>query len=216
MLIPSPIRCRIAGRPCGVAGTLTIRLLAVDFLPKSFGFDDRGFGIHRQIGRDFEADETVVAVEMIVNRAQHVRRMLDIFDGEMLEQLGDRAVAAFQCSADRAVIFVGTADGLFKDRRIRRDALDAVGVDQLFQVAFGDEAAGQEIQPDRLTVIFECFDRIHDACFCSGWSNCSFRDVFWREAEFCQQRPRGRYRPREYGYPDNITPLTSFRSPEIG
>jgi len=70
--------------------------------------------------------------------------------------------------ADRAVIFVRTADRLLEDRRIGRDALDAVGIDQLFQVAFGDEAAGQEIQPDRLAVLFEFFDGIHDALFCSS------------------------------------------------
>ena len=62
-----------------------------------------------------------------------------------------------------AVIFVRTADRLLEDRRVGRDALDAVGVDQLLQVALGDEAAGQEIQPDRLAVVFECFDGIHDA-----------------------------------------------------
>src|ERR1700688_4959934 len=67
-----------------------------------------------------------------------------------------------------AVIFVRTADRLLEDRRMRRDALDAVSIDQLLQVAFGDEAAGQEIQPDRLAVVFECFDGVHDACFCSS------------------------------------------------
>jgi len=48
-----------------------------------------------------------------------------------------------------------------------RDPL-AIGVDQRFQLALGDEAAGQEIQPDRLAVFFECFDGIHGACFLFG------------------------------------------------
>src|SRR6476469_1738677 len=88
----------------------------------------------------------------------------------MLEQLGDRAIAAFERLGDGAVIFVGTADRLLEDRWIRRDALDAVVINQVFQVALDDEAAGQEIQPDRLAVLFECFDGIHDALFCSSRS----------------------------------------------
>src|SRR5205807_6299510 len=83
----------------------------------------------------------------------------------MLEQSRNRAIAAFQGLPDRAVIFIGTADRLFENRRIRRDPFDAIGIDQLFQLTFGDEAAGQEIQPDRLAVVFKCFDGIHDACF---------------------------------------------------
>src|SRR5450432_434872 len=95
--------------------------------------------------------------------------MPDVLDGEMLEQFGNRAIAHLQGLADGAVIFVRTADRLFEDRRVRRDALDAVGIDQRFQVALGDEAAGQKIQPDRLAMVFECFDGIHDACFCWCW-----------------------------------------------
>ena len=36
------------------------QVLAVDFFPEPLGLGDRAFGIHRQIGRHFEADETVV------------------------------------------------------------------------------------------------------------------------------------------------------------
>ena len=55
---------------------------------------------------------------MVIDRPQYVGRVLDVFNGEMLEQLGDRAIAAFQGLSDRAVIFIGTADRLFEDRRI--------------------------------------------------------------------------------------------------
>ena len=140
------------------------QILALDVLPQPLGLDDGAFGVHRQIGRDFEADETVFALQPVVDRPQHVSGVLDVFDGDMFEQVGDRAVALFQRLADRAVIFVGTADGFFEDRGVRRHAFDAVGVDQILQIALGDEAAGEEIQPDGLTVVFECFDGIHDAC----------------------------------------------------
>ncbi len=119
--------------------------------------------------------------------SQHIRRKLDVLDGEKFEQLGDRAIAVLERLADRAIIFVGTADRLLEDRRIRRDPFDAVIIDQPFQVALDDEAAGQEIQPDRLAVLFECFDGIHDALFCSRLLDIGFHHLFWRDAEFCQQ-----------------------------
>src|SRR6185503_14327535 len=73
-------------------------------------------------------------------------------------------VAVVQRLSDRAVIFVRTADRLLEDRGVRRHPFDAVGLDQRLEVALGDEAAGKEVQPDRLAMFFECFDGIHDAC----------------------------------------------------
>jgi hypothetical protein len=51
--------------------------------------------VQRQIRRDFEADETVFALQPVIDRAQHVGGVLDVFDREVLEQVGDRAVALF-------------------------------------------------------------------------------------------------------------------------
>ena len=140
------------------------QVLPLDVLPEPFGFRDGPLGVHRQIGRDLEADETVIAVQAVVNRAQHVGGVLDVLDGDRLEQVGDGAVARLQRLTDRAVILVRTADRLFEDRGVRRHALDAVGIDQRLEVALGDEAAGEEVQPDRLAMVFECFDGIHGAC----------------------------------------------------
>ena len=125
-----------------------------------------------------------------------------------LEQVGDGAVARLQGVTDRAVIFVRTADRLFEDRRVRRHALDAVGVDQRLEVALGDEAAGEEVQPDRLAMVFECFDGIHGAC--------SVRSVFWVSGSF---RGQGRkvniwlgMQPDGMGRSGTITPLAPVRS----
>src|SRR6202011_6019655 len=156
---------------------------------------------------------TIGSVEMIIDRAQHLRRMLDVLDGELLEQLGDRAGAIFQRLSDRAVIFVRTADRFLEDRRIGRDALDAVGIDQLFQVAPGDEAAGQEIQPDRLAVLFECFDGIHDALFCSSWSIFCSRTFSGAKSRIVNKSKGEGVDEEQYAYPPGITPLTTYRSP---
>ena len=67
-------------------------------------------------------------------------------------------------------------------------------------IAFGDEAAGQKIQPDRLAVARECFDRVHDADCCIS-PMVSFRT-------FPAKRPRkvclwlGHLK-----YPNSITPF---------
>ncbi len=176
MLMPSPIRCSIAGRPFRRGRHLHHQVLPLDVLPEPFGFRNGPLGIHRQIGRDLEADETVGAVQAVVDRAQHVGGVLDVLDRDRLEQVGDGAVARLQGVTDRAVILVRTADRLFEDRGVRRHALDAVGVDQRLEVALGDEAAGEEVQPDRLAMVFECFDGIHGAC--------SVRSVFWVSGTF--------------------------------
>src|SRR4030088_3540129 len=189
------------------------QVLAADILPEPFGLDDGAFGIQRQIGRHLEADETIVTLQLIIDRAQHIRRMLDVLDGELLEQLGHRAIARLQRLADGAVIFVRTADRLLEDRRVRRHALDAVAIDQLLQVAVGDEAAGEEIQPDRLAMVFECFDGIHDALFCSSWS-VPDSHTFGRETKSCQQILGGADQG-EYACRPAITPLTTYRSRKL-
>src|SRR4051812_19277815 len=78
-------------------------------------------------------------------------------------------IGFFQGMSDRTVIFVRTADRLFENRWIRSDPFDAVGVDQLLEVALHDEAASQKIQPDRLPMVFKFFDGIHNV-LCSGLS----------------------------------------------
>jgi len=137
------------------------QILAVDFLPQPLGFRDGALGIQGEIGRDLEADEAVVPLEFVVDRAQHVGGVLDVLDRKLLEQLCDRPIAALQCLAKRGVVFIGRADCFLEDRRVGGDALDPVGVDQLLQIALGDEAAGEKVQPYGLAVRFEGFDRIH-------------------------------------------------------
>ncbi len=94
------------------------QILALDVLPEPLGLDDGSLGVHRQIGRNLEADEAILALQLVVYRAQHVGGVLDILDRHRLEQVGDGAVAPFQCLADRAVILVRTADRLLEDRGV--------------------------------------------------------------------------------------------------
>jgi hypothetical protein len=60
-------------------------------------------------------------------------------------------------------------------------------------------------------VIFECFDGIHDACFCSKGSIFGFPVPSGGKPNLVNISVRGR-RPGKYAYPPVITPLTAYRS----
>src|ERR1700676_1962555 len=79
----------------------------------------------------------------------------------MFEQLADRSVLNLQHTRDGRVVFVGMADGLLEDGRVRRHPAQAVVIGELLQAALGDETAGQEIEPDGLAVIRKRLQRIH-------------------------------------------------------
>ena len=65
------------------------QIRALDLFPEPLGFADAGFGIHGQIRRDFKTDKTVFALQSVVDRAQHIRRVPDVLDSKLLEQVGD-------------------------------------------------------------------------------------------------------------------------------
>ena len=72
----------------------------------------------------------------------------------------------------RVGVFVGLADRLLEDRRIRGDALQPVALDQRAQLALLDQAALQIVQPGRLAARFELLQRIHAVCL-PGFVSCS-------------------------------------------
>ena len=69
------------------------QVVAADRLPEPPRLGDRRVGVHRQIGRDFEADISVLAFRCLIDRAERVRRVLDILDREPLVERHDIAVA---------------------------------------------------------------------------------------------------------------------------
>ena len=129
------------------------QVLATDLAPQPLGFVDGALGVLGEIGRDFDADKAVGAMGGVVCRAQHVGGLLDVLDRQMLEDLADGPVLHLQHTGDGRVIFVGMADGLLEDGRVRGHPAQAVVIGELLQAALGDETAGQEIEPDGLTVI---------------------------------------------------------------
>ena len=137
----------------GRARHLDHQVLAADLAPQPLGFVDGALGVLGEIRRDFDADIAVGAMGGVEGRAQHVGGLLDVLDRQMLEKLADGPVLHLQHAGDGRVVFVGMADGLLEDRRVRRHPAQAVVIGELLQAALGDEPAGQEIEPDGLAVI---------------------------------------------------------------
>ena len=94
------------------------QIFAVDFPPQSPRLIDGCLGVHRQIGRHFNADKAIGAVGGIEYRTQHVGRAANILDRELLEDLPGRMVLLLQHPADGVVILIGSPDRLLENRRI--------------------------------------------------------------------------------------------------
>ena len=138
----------------------------------------RGFGIVGQVGRAFQADIAVPALRLFVDRTQHVGGGTDIGDRQMLVDCGDAVVGLRLELLQRIRIFVGLADRLLEDRRVRGDALQPVALDERAQLALLDQAALQIVQPGRLAACFELLQRIHAAFPCLAAARC--RPLFSR------------------------------------
>ncbi len=62
---------------------------------------------------------------------------------------------------DRSVVIAAVADRLLEDGWVGRDAAKAVFICQLFQAGLGDEAAGEEIEPNGLAMLAQHYQRVH-------------------------------------------------------
>ena len=152
-------------QPRGRARHLDHQIVAADVGPQALRFGQCAGGIVRQIGRNLDADIAVGTAGRLIHRAQCVRRLPDVLDRQMFENLARGAVVRAQQPRDGVVIGVGAADGLLEDGRVRRDAAQAVVVDELFQGAACDKIAGYEIEPHGLAAIRKRAQWIHDRLF---------------------------------------------------
>ncbi len=142
------------GRQPGLgAGHLDHQILAPDLAPQPARLLDRLMRLQRQIGRDFEADEAVAPLGLVIDRAQRVGALLDVADRQLLEQGAGVEVAVLLRRRDQLVVIVAVADRLFEDRRVRGDPAQPVIGDQLGQLPGLQQFAADEIEPHRLADI---------------------------------------------------------------
>ena len=127
--------------------------------PQSPGLDERPFRVVGEERRDLQADVPITCRGGVVHGAQRIGRVLDVADGQpFIERLGVQRLRLRRFQQVRVVGAPG--DRFFEDRRIRRDAPQAVHLDQAAQFAAGHEAAANVVQPHRLAEDLERADGI--------------------------------------------------------
>ena len=110
-------------------------------------------------GRHLQADVTVAPVRLVVHAAKQVGGVLDIPDRQLLVQRRgvDRGGAR---RVEEVGVIRAAGDRLLEDGGVGGHPADAVLLDQPLQLAAGDQAAPDVIEPDRLP---EHLERSHRA-----------------------------------------------------
>ena len=159
-----PLRRELADRrkPGGSGRHLDHQVVAADRLVEAARLLQRLLGVEGEIGRYFEAHIAVGAVAGLVDRPEHIGRVLDVLNGEPLVEVDDAGIALAEHGLEAVIVLGGVADGLLEDRRVGGYAAQIVILDQGLEFALGDEAAGDEIEPDRLLMLGEeGLQRVH-------------------------------------------------------
>ncbi len=154
--MPSPISVWIAGQPGFGAGHLDHQVAPVDLVPEPPRLLDRRVRVHRQIGRDLEADEAVAALRLLVDRVELVRSFLDVADRQILEERSRIEVARSFRRRDQRVVIIAVADRLLEDRRVRGDAAQPVLGDHPGQLSGLQQFSADKVEPDRLPEFLQC------------------------------------------------------------
>ena len=145
--MPSAITAVIAGRPAMRGGDLDQQVGPVDDLPQLDGLRDGLVGVVGQPRVDLDGHPAVDAVGRLVLLGQHVAGVADVVGGDGADG-GVDVGAALGEFLDLLVVGGALGQRGLEDRRVGGDADDALGVDQLLQVAGLQPLAGQVVQPD--------------------------------------------------------------------
>ncbi len=132
------------------AGHLDHQVAAVHLVPQPAGLLDRLMRVHRQIGRDFEADKAVAPLRLLVDGIQGIGALLDVANREILEQRAGIEIPGGFRLGDQRVVIIAVTDRLLEDRRVRGDAAQAVLGDQLGQSSALQQIAADKVEPHRL------------------------------------------------------------------
>src|SRR5581483_4076579 len=129
-------------------------------IPQAARFLQRAWRVVRQIRRDLQADVSIPPLSLVVNRAQHVSSILDVADGQQFIA-GLRIQVSPRVQRSQKVRVVGTAcNGFFEDRGIRGHAAQPIFFDKALQFAAGEQLPADVVQPYRLSILQELFQRI--------------------------------------------------------
>ena len=127
--------------------------------PQAPRFCERARRVEGEQGRHLQADVTVAPVRLVVHAAEQIGGVLDIPDRQLLVQRRgvDRGGAR---RLEEVGIVRAAGDRLLEDGGVGGHPAEAVLLDQPLQLAAGDQAAPDVIEPDRLP---EHLERAHRA-----------------------------------------------------
>ncbi len=144
-------------------------ILAVDELAQPAHLIDGCLRVVGDIRRDLHTHIAIEAVAALVDRAQRIRRHLDVFDRNALVDLvGSQRSLAYQ-GFDHRVVIGAPGDGLFENGRIRGHAQQALVLHHLLQLAGSDEPATYIVVPDTLAEFLDRNNRIVHKPSVWGW-----------------------------------------------
>jgi hypothetical protein len=137
------------------AGHLDHQVAAVNLMPQPARFLDRLVRVHRQVGRDFEADKAVAPLGLLIDAVQCVGAFLDIANREILEQRAGIEIPGGFGLGDQGVVVIAVTDRLLENRRVRGDAAQTVLGDQPGQSSAFQQITADKVQPYRLAEFVE-------------------------------------------------------------
>src|SRR5688572_1471531 len=118
-LMPSAVKASTAGMPSRVAGTLIMTFGRPTNVPQMPGLGDRGCGVAGRAWRDFEADEPIQPIAVVVQRPEDIGRRLDVLDDEALDEgaIADVALRR-QGPLQPSIVIAAAGNRLVEDGRI--------------------------------------------------------------------------------------------------
>jgi hypothetical protein len=147
----------------GRRGHLDEHVRAIDLGEEALGLADRFGRVARELRRQLEGDLPVLAVGLLVGRAQLVGAVPDVGEGEA-EEDGARVEAVSGGRRQAAVVEIRVADGLLEDGRVGGDATDAVVGDQARELAGIEQVPADVVEPDRLAQLVDGEQRVAHDC----------------------------------------------------
>ena len=138
------------------------------------GFLDGGVRVMREVGGDLEAHVAIDALGAVPYRPQHVARVLNVPDDQLLVDVPHRASLGRELR-DLVVVVVPLGDRLVEDRRVGRHAPQSVIPDASLKLAGADHPARQVVQPVALAVAQQLVKWVHFSQFFSMASTLSSR-----------------------------------------
>ncbi len=138
----------------------------VDPVPVLLGGPDASGGVVREGRGQLQADVAVGAPGALVHRAQGVRRVLDVADGEPQEDLIGVVDPVAEQLVDLLVVVGAVSDRLLEDGRVTGQSGDVVLGDQPGQLGADDQLPADVVEPHRLAALGQEQERVEGGHRC--------------------------------------------------